>query len=143
MLILTLAVLGSLTTPPSPPVAPCAAAVTTIDLNACLAGRRDAAMHEVERYRAAARARLVGENPGDGALFAAFDAAQAAWLAYQSRQCATVAILWQGGSIRGAMALGCAIRMAQLRTHELWHDWLTYPDTTPPLLPEPMVEPGS
>ena len=38
------------------------------------------------------------------------------------------------------MNLGCMIEATRARTHDIWTDYLTYVDRTPPVLPEP-VEP--
>lgn len=143
MLVLALTVAASLATQPPSTAQRCATAANTIALNECLAASRDEAFNTLERYRLAARKRLIRENPETPALPVAFDAAQAAWLTYKKHQCDAVFMLWQGGTIRGAMNLRCEIRMLQLRTREIWRDWLTYADSTPPVLPEPVVESGS
>jgi len=44
---------------------------------------------------------------------------------------------WKGGTIRGAMTLGCRTRITEARTLEVWRNWLTYVDSTPPILPRP------
>ena len=41
--------------------------------------------------------------------------------------------------VRWAAYLGCKIALTQARTHWLWRNWLTYMDSTPPILPEPKV----
>ena len=142
MLLIALAVVSTLGTQPPTTTPPCPSAATTIALDTCLGGERDQAMAQLERYRAAARA-LLGKDNASAGVLKGFDAAQATWRAYQTTQCGAVYTYWQAGTIRGAMALTCQIRMARLRTHELWSTWLTYPDSTPPLLPEPIVATGS
>jgi hypothetical protein len=37
--------------------------------------------------------------------------------------------------------LSCQIKLTQLHTHTIWLEWLTYMDSTPPILPEPPVPP--
>ncbi len=143
MLLLVLATASTLATQPPVSVARCERSPNTIAFDECLSRARDAAMRILDRYRAAARARIVRENPENGALPVTFDAAQAAWVDYKKRECDAVYTLWQAGTIRGAMALRCDIRMTQLRTHELWLDWLTDPNGPAPALPEPVVERGS
>ncbi len=144
MLLLALAVVSTLSTQPPVTIARCEHEADTISFDQCLGRERDKAMHTLERYRIAARAKLIGENPETTTLPAAFDAAQATWLEYQKHQCDAVYTQWQGGTIRGAMSLSCEIRMIELRTHELWSTWILHiNDDTPPVLPEPVVERGS
>lgn len=121
----------------------CQSAGNTLADDECLGHERDKARRRLERYRVRARAKLLREYPETGALAAAFDAAQSAWLAYQKQQCDAVYTRWQGGTFRVAMSLSCEIRTAHLRTDELWLDWLTYPNSTAADLPEPVVERGS
>jgi uncharacterized protein YecT (DUF1311 family) len=115
---------------------PCADAKTTVEMNTCLARSSNAAEVEMNRYLGAARKRATA----DGAAVArAFDEAQARWLAFRKGECDAVYAHWQGGTIRGTMLLTCRIALTQVRTHWLWKTWLTYPDSTPPILPEPGV----
>tara|TARA_B100000678_G_scaffold221054_2_gene188399 strand:+ start:684 stop:1124 length:441 start_codon:yes stop_codon:yes gene_type:complete len=117
---------------------------TTIAVNQCLANKVDAAQAEMERYLAAARKRAAemgGTPPGasEKELLTGFDAAQDAWAKYRDAQCDAIYTYWQGGTIRGAMALGCTLELTQQRTHFLWESFLTFPDSTPPVLPEPAL----
>lgn len=114
----------------------CADAKTTVEMNTCLARASNAAELEMNRYLVAARKRAAA----DGAMVAkAFDEAQARWIAWRKGECDAVYAHWQGGTIRGAMLLGCRIELTEARTRQLWKTWLTYPDSTPPILPEPGV----
>ena len=47
---------------------------------------------------------------------------------------------WRDGAIRGIMAISCKTKLTKQRTHDLWENFLTYMDSTPPVLPEPSVE---
>ena len=62
---------------------------------------------------------------------------QQAWLSYRKAHCDAVYEQWSGGTIRGTMFGGCMLRLTQLRIHVIWQDYLTYMDSTEPLLPEP------
>ncbi|MGN6376510.1 MAG: lysozyme inhibitor LprI family protein [Sphingomonas sp.] len=113
---------------------------TTIQINACLAAKRDAADAELKRYLAAARERLAqNDDPAVRAeqLTTGFDASQIAWAAYRQAACDTVYRYWQGGTIRAAQALQCQIDLTHARTRFVWQTFLTYPDSAPPILPEP------
>lgn len=57
--------------------------------------------------------------------------------ALSATECDAVYEWWREGTVRGAMALGCEIRVTKARTMTIWRNWLTYPDRSPPLLPEP------
>lgn len=118
------------------PAAPCVDAKTTVDMNLCLARASNAAELELNRYLVAARKRAATDGL---AVAKAFDEAQGRWSAWRKGECDAVYAHWQGGTIRGAMLLNCRIALTEARTHWLWKTWLTYPDSTPPILPEPMV----
>ncbi len=46
---------------------------------------------------------------------------------------------WAQGSVRGAMAGYCLLKQTRRRTYDLWDAYVTYVDTTPPILPEPKL----
>ncbi|WP_297506363.1 lysozyme inhibitor LprI family protein [uncultured Caulobacter sp.] len=121
---------------------PCANAVTTLDMNACLARQQTAVEADLNRYYGAAVKRLRAEK-GD-ALTKALPSlikGQRAWLAYRDGECGAVEAYWNGGTIRTAMALNCRISLTRLRVFSIWRDWLTYADSTPPILPRPDLAP--
>jgi uncharacterized protein YecT (DUF1311 family) len=121
----------------------------TSEMNVCLAedlAREEARMH---RYLTAAeqRARAADERPrafgGPSAQRGYLAASQAAWTAYAGIVCEGVDDSWKDGSIHTAMYLGCMIEMTHERTRVIWRDHLTYMDSTPPVLPEPVTPDGS
>ncbi|UYY76163.1 lysozyme inhibitor LprI family protein [Sphingomonas sp. R1] len=118
------------------PAAPCADAKTTVDMNLCLARGSNAAEVEMNRYLVAARKRAAADGL---AVTKAFDEAQGRWIAWRKGECDAVYAHWQGGTIRNAALLTCRIALTEARTRQLWKTWLTYPDSTPPILPEPAV----
>jgi uncharacterized protein YecT (DUF1311 family) len=121
---------------------------TTIELDQCLAGVFEKVDAEHLRYVAAARARLQHEaetaidDPGPARAAQGFEAAETAWLAYRKAECGAVYDNYSGGTIRGSMELSCRLHLTRLRTHTVWLNWLTYFDSTPPVLPEPVVPPA-
>jgi uncharacterized protein YecT (DUF1311 family) len=137
----TLATRGALPTPPCP-------GENTLQINACFSGRLQRADAELARYAAAARSRLTtsaatasaGDNSSATAL-RGFEAAQKAWSAYRDAECGAVYDYWSTGTIRTVEDLACRIDLTRLRTHTVWRNWLTYMDSTPPVLPEPAVPP--
>ena len=111
---------------------------TTIAINACRKARSDAADAEMNRYYQAALKRLRSER--EDTVATALVKAQRSWLVYRDAECGAVFDYWSGGTIRASMELACETRLTELRTYALWQHWLTYMDSTPPILPRPRVE---
>ena len=100
---------------------------------------------DLQRYLAAARKRLKSEAADDAGAKAALgdlDKTETAWKAYREAQCGAVYDYWQAGMIRTAMELTCEIDLTRQHTHTVWSQWLTYMDSTPPILPEPSTKPA-
>ncbi len=125
------------------PALDCDKAMTTLDVNACMA--KDLATEEaqMERYLEAARTRAAAIDASSVSDWERTQAAtylkngQTAWEAYAAIVCDGVYDQWKGGTIRNAMYLGCKIEMTRERPRVIWRDYLTYADSTPPILPEP------
>jgi uncharacterized protein YecT (DUF1311 family) len=108
---------------------------TTTRVEACLADGFAAADAELNRYYRAAVRRLTSEKQTDA--LAQLRRAETAWIAYRDAECGAVRTWWSPGSISDAEAATCRIRITQARTATIWRDWLTYADSTPPILPPP------
>jgi len=93
----------------------------------------------LNRYYQAALKRLGKEDNGKVARELA--RSQRAWIVYRDSECGAVFNNWRGGSIRVSMELECQTRLTQLRSYSVWKNWLTYVDSTPPVLPRPSPEP--
>jgi uncharacterized protein YecT (DUF1311 family) len=111
---------------------------TTPEVEQCLAADLARADGELNRYFAAATKRLTKQQ--DTAALAKLRTAERAWIAYRDAECDAVYQSWGQGTIRGTLALGCRIALTKARTATVWHNWLTYADSTPPMLPKPAVE---
>lgn len=111
----------------------CKNAITTPDINHCAGLELSAAEDVMAEYLAASRERVSY----DAELVAAIEEAQEAWLAYRRAHCGSVYTQWRDGTIRTVMSLTCSERLTRQRTHDLWTSFLTYMDSTPPVLPEP------
>tara|TARA_R110001592_G_scaffold363347_1_gene684675 strand:- start:15037 stop:15387 length:351 start_codon:yes stop_codon:yes gene_type:complete len=59
------------------------------------------------------------------------------WKTYRDAQCDAVYSSWREGSIRFSAHENCVTSMNKARSKELWQSFLTYVDSTPPILPEP------
>lgn len=55
---------------------------------------------------------------------------------YRESQCDATYNYWDG-HYKDFKYHECYIKITQNSTHEIWNDFLTYPDSTPPILPEP------
>ncbi|MEZ8245920.1 lysozyme inhibitor LprI family protein [Vibrio splendidus] len=115
----------------------CENAMNTIEINQCAAIELETAQVELEQYLEAS----FEHNDYDAELVASIKKAQESWQAYMSAHCSSVYTQWRDGSIRGLMALSCKTTLTKQRTHEVWANFLTYMDNTPPVLPEPKLAP--
>ena len=105
----------------------------TLEIQACMGKKLDEANALLARYLAAAQARInrdFGSKPE-------LKATQAAWSRYRDLECGDVFDLWAQGTYRTLTSSECTLRLTQQRTHEVWRAYLTYQDSTPPVLPEP------
>ena len=98
----------------------------------------------MERYLRVAEERALQRDEttraygGPSAQRGYLAASQSAWAAYAEIVCDGVHDGWKDGTIRTIMYLGCMIEMTHDRTRVIWRDHLTYADSTPPVLPEPV-----
>lgn len=115
----------------------CENAMNTIEINQCAAIELESAQAELDKYLAAS----FEHNAYDAELVASIKKAQESWQAYMTAHCDSVYTQWRDGSIRGVMALSCKTTLTKERTHEVWANFLTYMDSTPPVLPEPKLAP--
>ncbi|MFL7035462.1 lysozyme inhibitor LprI family protein [Vibrio lentus] len=95
----------------------------------------ETAQVELEQYLEAS----FEHNAYDAELVSSIKMAQDSWQAYMTAHCDSVYTQWRDGSIRGLMALSCKTKLTKQRTHEVWENFLTYMDSTPPVLPEPKL----
>jgi uncharacterized protein YecT (DUF1311 family) len=112
---------------------------TTLQVNACFKAHFKESDAVLNRYFQAALRRARNESDAATAPKQLIEA-ERTWVTYRDAECGSVFDYWSGGTIRVTMELDCRIRLTRLRTYTIWRDWLTYPDTTPPLLPRPDVE---
>ena len=101
----------------------------------CYAGELKGRNEALSQYVTAAIKRLTDAQESS----AEFEKGQTAWMTYREAHCGAVYAHWKDGTIRSAMAADCNIDLTADRTHQIWKDYLTFPDSTPPLLPEPLL----
>ena len=109
---------------------------TTLKVEQCLSADLARTDAELNRYYSAAMARLTKDR--QTAAITQLRASERAWVSYRDAECGAVYEQWKDGTIRVALALGCRIRATKARTNTIWRNWLTYADSTPPLLPRPL-----
>lgn len=118
----------------------------TLELNACAALDLSLEVARMEAYFEAARRRAMeGDENSAGygqptQQLAYLEASQFAWGAYAEFRCDGVSNQWAGGTIRTIMTLGCKIETTRQRTRDIWADYLTFWDSTPPIYPEPLEQ---
>ena len=113
----------------------CNNAMNTLEINHCAAVKLDLAQAELDKYLKTS----LEHNAFDPELVQAIKFAQKDWQAYMSSHCDSVYTQWREGTIRGVMAISCKTELTKQRTHEIWQNFLSYMDSTPPVLPEPNI----
>lgn len=107
---------------------------STLAINDCLIDKIEASEKELSQYIAKSKLRYSGLPKSIEQL----NIAQGAWVKYRKAHCASVYEIWAEGTIRDAMHHICWLAVTKLRTREIWETYLTFMDSTPPLLPEPI-----
>tara|TARA_B100000941_G_scaffold171129_1_gene121945 strand:+ start:22 stop:690 length:669 start_codon:yes stop_codon:yes gene_type:complete len=115
----------------------CPDAMTTLDMNKCYAD----VLSRADERREAYLGKAVERHANRPDLAEQIKVSDAAFLAYRNAECGAVHEDWKEGTIRGVMGLTCRIAMTDHRTLTIWRNWLTYMDSTPPILPEPKPTP--
>lgn len=112
----------------------CNKASTTLEINYCAKMKLDKAEAEMQRYLK----QSIAQYTADSDVVESINIAQSAWQTYSKSQCDSVFTVWRDGTIRVVMTLSCKTKLTQQRTHELWSQYLTYMDSSEPVLPEPI-----
>lgn len=113
------------------------------EITECFAQAADRSEDRMQTYfrKAMERARNRGPNfDGDrsGAVTEAhLSYSQMLFERHRDAECFAVYESFGNGSIRNAEAQACRLHLNNARTHDVWERWLTFPDGTAPLLPEP------
>ena len=118
---------------------------STREMNECGAQILQKADEERARYLAAAVATMADRSEADVEMRPDLQEDMAAsdekFTAYREAECGALYDRAIMGSIRNIEYLACSIILTRERTHTIWRHWLTYPDSTPPILPEPRRNP--
>jgi uncharacterized protein YecT (DUF1311 family) len=112
---------------------PCEETSNTIEINHCVQAKIESAEKILARYYEESKRRYA-ESPK---VLSALSKSQKIWLQFRKSHCEAIYEMWSEGTIRGAMYGNCLLEQTQRRTHDLWESYLTFMDSTPPVLPEP------
>jgi uncharacterized protein YecT (DUF1311 family) len=105
----------------------------TYEINRCLSLKIENAEKVLNKYFVESKNRYTGYPE----VLAAISNSQKEWIQYRDAHCDSIYEIYKEGTIRGIMGGSCMLEVTYTRTHELWQNYLTYPDSTPPILPEP------
>lgn len=107
---------------------------TTAEADACIYAEVENAEKQMERYLKTAIQKV---NSSNLAMQQLIMESQQQWLIYRDKHCDAIYEYWKNGTVRNAMHGVCLLTMTEQRTYKLWNNYLTYVDSTPPLLPKP------
>ena len=113
----------------------CDKALNTLEINYCAKLKLDNAEAEMKRYLDES----IAHYTADTYVVESINIAQSAWQSYSKSQCDSVFTMFRDGSMRVMMTLSCRTKLTQQRTYELWSQYLTYMDSSEPVLPKPNV----
>jgi uncharacterized protein YecT (DUF1311 family) len=116
-----------------PAIPECKDAKTTFALTQCRGNQIGEADGKLQKYLVAARKQVVLRELNPPVI----DAEQAAWEAYRTAHCGNLYLYWGTGTIRYEMSGMCMLKLTNERTVDVWRAYLTYLDSTPPVLPDP------
>lgn len=111
----------------------CKDAMTTIEMNKCLAETAKTAESVLSKYLDESRKRFND----DQIVIEALNKSQIEWIEYRKAHCNAIYTQWREGTIRGSMFNSCILEQTKQRTYDIWKAYLTYMDSTPPILPNP------
>ncbi|MFZ6708731.1 lysozyme inhibitor LprI family protein [Undibacterium sp. TC9W] len=111
----------------------CTTAKNTQEEAQCMAAEVNKADQKLQTYLQAAKSRI--DKTPDVKLN--LDTAQKVWEQYRAAHCGDVYTYWAQGSVRYRQSAQCQLDLTQSRTHDVWQAYLTYADSTPPVLPRP------
>ena len=101
----------------------CEKALTTLDINQCYfaeLGKINASYLKLARLLGALL--RAGYEPGEKPEVKriSFDDAESAWASYRDKECNAAGSVYEGGTIRPSVELGCKITLTHSHMDELW-----------------------
>lgn len=115
----------------------CPAEKTTREIGDCLVEKVREAESVLKQYLDAAKTRYED----DPEMVRLIEVSQSAWVKYRKAHCDAVYQEWAEGTIRFINHPYCMLYTTRSRTYDVWREFLTYQDSTEPILPEPQLLP--
>lgn len=112
---------------------PCEETSNTIEINNCVQSKVESAEKVLAMYYEESKRQYAESHK----VLTALSKSQKIWLQFRKSHCEAIYEMWSEGTIRGTMYGNCLLEQTQRRTHDLWESYLTFMDSTPPVLPEP------
>lgn len=98
----------------------CPQSNTTVEMNQCLNHKLERVVTELENNLELSRLKFES----DPAMLALINASQEAWETYRKKQCQSVFLMWEQGSIQPLMTVSCSIGLARERNKVLRDTYL-------------------
>jgi uncharacterized protein YecT (DUF1311 family) len=107
---------------------PCETQSNTVEINQCLSNQLKARDKSLNSAYKELLKRLDKSDPSSGVDYPRarrqLVEAQRAWISFRDNDCSGRVVLYEGGSIRGAVYTGCLIAHTERRTNDL-RRWMT------------------
>ncbi|EDX6465817.1 hypothetical protein CBH50_004572 [Salmonella enterica subsp. diarizonae serovar 60:r:e,n,x,z15] len=117
---------------------------TTLDINACMEKQVAQVTWVKNKYLSAASGTIEDDENYPYSdptyihrLTTAFNEENKAWNSLIDKASSASYTYWEGGSIRTEKSLSREKELIEFQVYDIWKNWLTYADSTPPVLPEP------
>jgi uncharacterized protein YecT (DUF1311 family) len=110
-------------------------ALTDKDVQNCISIEAKQSEKLLNKYLKAS----VEQYFGDDKTIQNIEQTQKIWQKYKNQQCNSVYDMWQGASVTFVEQLSCQVRLNRYRAYELWSVYLTYADSTLPVLKKPKL----
>lgn len=98
----------------------CPQSTTTVEMNQCLNVKLERAVSELDNNLDLIRIRYARQP----AVLQIIEQAQQNWEAYRKKQCQSIFLMYEGGSLQSLMTVSCAISLARQRNELLRETYL-------------------
>ncbi len=108
----------------------------TLAINECLMQKVEASEERLGNYLS----RIEKKYSDEPKAISLLDKSQSMWRSFREQFCRSVYQGFSEGTVGNSIYARCKLQQTDRRTHELWEWYLTYWDSTPPDLPEPLMD---
>lgn len=110
---------------------------TTLAINECLMQKIEGSEQRLESYLSRIQKKYASGEPKIVSLLVE---SQTSWRSSREKFCRSVYQEFAEGTIGNSVYARCMLQQTDRKTHDLWEWYLTYWDSTPPDLPEPVMD---